>query len=94
MTRGAFFIIFEEVHALREQKMAVQYLTDAKGKKVAVVVPLAEWEALQAKLRDLTYEELSPEEVAGSEAAWQDFLAGKTKPLAQVIKEQLHDRED
>jgi len=32
--------------------MAVQYLTDAKGKKVAVVVPLKEWEALQAKLRD------------------------------------------
>jgi len=42
--------------------MGVQYLTDAKGKKVAVVVPLKEWEALQAKLRDLTYEELSPEQ--------------------------------
>ncbi len=74
--------------------MAVQYLTDAKGKKVAVVVPLKEWEALQAKLRDLAFEELTPAEAAASEAAWQDYLAGKTKPLAQVIKEQLHDRED
>ena len=74
--------------------MAFQYLTDAKGKKVAVVVPLKEWEALQDKLRDLTYEELTPAEAATSEAAWQDFLAGKTKSLAQVIKEQLHDRED
>jgi PHD/YefM family antitoxin component YafN of YafNO toxin-antitoxin module len=74
--------------------MAVQYLTDAKGKKVAVVVPLKEWEALQAKLRGLTLEELTPAEASASEAAWQDFLAGKTKPLAQVIKEQLHDRED
>ena len=74
--------------------MTVQYLTDAKGKKVAVVVPMAEWEALQAKLRDLTYEELTPQEAAASEAAWEDYLAGKTKPLSQVIKEQLHDRED
>jgi PHD/YefM family antitoxin component YafN of YafNO toxin-antitoxin module len=74
--------------------MIVQYLTDAKGKKVAVVVPLKEWEALQAKLRDLTSVELSPEEAAASDAAWEDFLAGKTKPLAQIIKEQLHDRED
>jgi PHD/YefM family antitoxin component YafN of YafNO toxin-antitoxin module len=74
--------------------MAVQYLTDAKGKKVAVVIPLKEWKALQAKIMDLTYEELSPEEVAASDAAWEDFLGGKTKPLAQVIKEQLHDRED
>lgn len=74
--------------------MSVQYLTDARGKKVAVVVPLAEWEALQAKLRDLSYQELSPEEAVASDVALEDFLAGKTKPLAQVVKEQLHDRED
>ncbi len=74
--------------------MPIHYLTDAQGKKVAVVVPLEEWEALQTKLRDLAYIELSPAEAAASEAAWQDFLAGKTKTLAQVIKEQLHDRED
>jgi PHD/YefM family antitoxin component YafN of YafNO toxin-antitoxin module len=74
--------------------MAVQYLTDAKGKKVAVVVPLKEWEAMQAKLLDLTPEDLTQSEAAAAKAAWEDFLAGKTKPLARVLKEQLHDRED
>jgi len=69
--------------------MPIQYITDARGKKVAVVVPLEEWEALQEKLDKLT-----PAEAAAADAAWQDYLGGKTKPLAQVIKEQLHDRED
>jgi len=49
---------------------------------------------LAGQTKGLTYEELSPEEAAASEAAWQDFLGGKTKPLAQVIEEQLHARED
>ena len=69
--------------------MPIQYITDAKGKKVAVVVPMDEWEALQEKLDKLT-----PAEAAASDSAWQDYLAGKTKPLSQVIKEQLHDRRD
>jgi len=69
--------------------MPIQYITDARGKKVAVVVPLEEWKALQEKLGKLTQAE-----AAASNAAWQDYLAGKTKPLAQVIKEQLHDRID
>ena len=69
--------------------MPIQYITNSRGKKVAVVVPLDEWQALQEKLDKLTQSE-----AAGSEAAWQDYLAGKTKPLAQVIKEQLHDRKD
>jgi len=69
--------------------MPIQYITDARGKKVAVVVPVEEWQALQEKLDKLTQAE-----AAASDAAWQDYLAGKTKPLAQVIKEQLHDRKD
>ncbi|MGA7563016.1 MAG: hypothetical protein WBW55_07440 [Desulfobaccales bacterium] len=69
--------------------MPIQYITDPKGKKVAVVVPMEEWEALQEKLDKLT-----PAEASASDAAWEDYLAGKTKPLAQVMKEQLHDRED
>jgi PHD/YefM family antitoxin component YafN of YafNO toxin-antitoxin module len=72
-----------------EANMPIQYITDARGEKVAVVVPLAEWEALQEKLDKLT-----PAEAAASDDAWQDYLAGQTKPLAQVVKEQLHDRED
>ena len=69
--------------------MPIQFITDDRGKKVAVVVPLEEWEALQEKLDKLT-----PAEAAASDAAWEDYLAGKTKPLAQVIKEQLDERED
>ena len=72
-----------------EANMPIQYITDARGKKVAVVVPVEEWQALQEKLDKLTQAE-----AAASDAAWQDYLAGKTKPLAQVIKEQLHDRKD
>jgi PHD/YefM family antitoxin component YafN of YafNO toxin-antitoxin module len=72
-----------------EPNMPIQYITDSRGKKVAVIVPLEEWEALQEKLDKLT-----PAEAAASDDAWQDYLAGKTKPLAQVIKEQLHDRDD
>jgi PHD/YefM family antitoxin component YafN of YafNO toxin-antitoxin module len=69
--------------------MPIQFITDARGKKVAVVVPVEEWQALQEKLDKLT-----KAEAAASDAAWQDYLAGKTKPLSQVIKEQLHDRRD
>ncbi len=69
--------------------MPIQYLTNAKGKKVAVVVPLEEWQALQEKLDKLTQAE-----AAASDAAWADYLAGETKPLARVRKEQLHDRRD
>ena len=29
--------------------MPIQYITDSRGKKVAVIVPLEEWEALQEK---------------------------------------------
>jgi PHD/YefM family antitoxin component YafN of YafNO toxin-antitoxin module len=72
-----------------ETTMPIHYITDARGKKVAVVVPLEEWEALQEKLDKLT-----PAEAAAADDAWQDYLAGKSKPLAQVIKEQLHDREN
>ena len=72
-----------------EANMPIQYITDVLGEKVAVVVPLAEWEALQEKLDRLT-----PAEAAAADDAWQDYLAGQTKPLAQVVKEQLHDRED
>lgn len=69
--------------------MPIQYITNARGKKVAVVVPLEEWEALQERLDKLT-----PAEAAASDDAWQDYLAGKTKPLSQVIKEQLNERDD
>ena len=72
-----------------EANRPIQYIINSRGKKVGVIVPLEEWEALQEKLDKLT-----PAEAAASDEAWQDHHAGKTKPLAQVIKEQLHDRND
>jgi hypothetical protein len=69
--------------------MSIQYVTDAEGHRVAVVVPIEQWEAMQAKLDGLALDEIE-----ASDKAWQDYLGGKTKPLAQVIQEQLHDRAD
>jgi hypothetical protein len=57
--------------------MADQYLAAAQRKKVALVVPLKEWAAFQAKLRDLIHEELTPEEAAASAGAFPDFLVGR-----------------
>jgi hypothetical protein len=39
-------------------------------------------------------ETLTAEEIAEAEAGWQDYLAGRSKPLEQVLQEQLHDRAD
>jgi hypothetical protein len=74
--------------------MADQYLAAAQGKKAALVVPLKEWEAFQAKLRDLIHEELTPAEAAASASAFPDFLVGWPINLPEVkaqekIKEKL-----
>jgi hypothetical protein len=37
---------------------------------------------------------LTDEEIRASEAGWSEYLAGKSKPLAQVIREQLKERDD
>lgn len=37
---------------------------------------------------------LSKEEIEVSERSWQEYLEGKSKPLARVIKDQLLDRDD
>ncbi|MGD0113897.1 MAG: helix-turn-helix domain-containing protein [Armatimonadota bacterium] len=51
---------------------------------------------LDAFLRSLTEDDipLTPEEIADVQAGWADYLAGKGKPLDQVIQEQLRDRAD
>jgi hypothetical protein len=37
---------------------------------------------------------LNEEEIAASEEGWRAYLEGRTKPLSQVIKEQLDERKD
>ena len=72
--------------------MNIQYVTDEQGQKVAVVIPIKEWEAIQA--RGIEYaDDVTPEEIAEAEAAWADHVAGKDPgtPLNQLEKELLHD---
>ncbi|MEW6227213.1 MAG: helix-turn-helix domain-containing protein [Bacillota bacterium] len=53
-------------------------------------------EALESFLRENANraENLTPSEAAAAEAGWRDYLAGRSKPLDQVIREQLHERAD
>ena len=71
--------------------MEYQYVTDKNGKTLAVVVPLQEWEALQAKMEE---ECLTDAEIEEAEQSWRDYLAGKGEPVEQVRKELLEDRND
>ncbi len=71
--------------------MEYQYVTDKNGKTLAVVVPLQEWEALQAKMEE---ECLTDAEIEEAEQSWRDYLAGKGEPVEQVMKELLEDRND
>lgn len=65
-----------------------QYITDANGKRISVVLPLDEFESLLERA-----EEPAPHELADSEAAWQDWLSGQDQgePLEQVRRELLHE---
>jgi len=37
---------------------------------------------------------LTPSEIRDSEVGWAEYLAGKSKPLKQVVREQLRNRHD
>jgi hypothetical protein len=49
-----------------------QYITDASGKPVSVVLPLEEFESLLEQADAPT-----PQELAESDAAWQNWLSGQ-----------------
>jgi hypothetical protein len=71
--------------------MEYQYITNKAGKRIAVVVPLKEWETLQSKMKE---ECLTDAEIREAEQGWKDYLAGKGEPIDQVKKELLVDRDD
>lgn len=73
--------------------MPVQYLTDDQG-RTAVVVPIEEWENLQAHIEYAS--DATPEDIAEANAAWEEHLMGpsKAKSIEQVIAEQLERRDD
>lgn len=66
--------------------MSVQFVTNAKGLKVAVQIPITEWEAIQERLARQAGDALSSTAAARADEAWQEYLAGKTRTLAQVKK--------
>jgi hypothetical protein len=53
-----------------ESRMPVQYLTDAQGKRVAVQIPIDEWENLQAHIEYA--DDVTHEEIAAAKAAWDE----------------------
>ncbi len=67
--------------------MGIQYQTDEQGNRVAVVVPLAEWEAIQERLKEPNEETAQameegrhPEKLSGyasTEALWADLEQGE-----------------
>jgi len=74
--------------------MPVQYLTDDQGRRTAVVVPIEEWENLQAHIEYAS--DVTAEEIAEANAAWDEHLKEpvKAKSIEQVIVEQLERRDD
>jgi hypothetical protein len=67
--------------------MNVQYITDEQGKKIAVIVPLAEWEALQAHIEYA--DDVPPELIAEAEKALAEYEADPStaQPIEEVMKE-------
>jgi hypothetical protein len=74
--------------------MSVQYLTDDQGRRTAVVVPIDEWENLQAHIAYAS--DATPEEIVEANAEWEEHLKEptKAKSVEQVIAEQLEGRDD
>lgn len=74
--------------------MSVQYLTDDQGRRTAVVVPIEEWENLQAYIEYAS--DATPEEIVEAKAEWEEHLQqpSKAKSIGQVIVEQLERRDD
>jgi len=74
--------------------MSVQYLTDDRGRRTAVVVPIEEWENLQAHIEYAS--DATPEEIVEANAEWEEHLKAptKAKSVEQVIVEQLERRDD
>lgn len=69
--------------------MNVQFLSNEKGKKTAVVIPIKDWEEIQEKLKlkdSDFWEELPVHVKEGIGNAQKQSLAGETKPHDEVMK--------
>lgn len=69
--------------------MNVQFLSNEKGKKTAVVIPIKDWEEIQEKLKlkDVDFWETLPEHVRdGINRGQKQSLAGETKSHDEVMQ--------
>lgn len=71
--------------------MAIQYQTDEQGRRVAVVVPLAQWELLQDIRPGDPEDGVTPEEAARMAQAWEEYRRGEFSDLDDVRKRLLGD---
>lgn len=63
--------------------MGIQYQTDEQGNRVAVVVPLEQWEAMQAELRGEA--RLTPEDETDRHDAYEALSRGDALDLCQAM---------
>ncbi|NDY55691.1 hypothetical protein G3N56_02905 [Desulfovibrio sulfodismutans] len=63
--------------------MSVQYMTDEAGRKVAVVIPVAQWEAIQSELRGEAV--LSVQDEADRREAYAELAAGESLDLGRAM---------
>ena len=69
--------------------MNVQFLSNEKGKKTAVVIPIKAWEEIQEKLNlldDDFWNDLPNHVKEGISRGQKQALAGETKPTDEVMK--------
>jgi PHD/YefM family antitoxin component YafN of YafNO toxin-antitoxin module len=63
--------------------MGIQYMTDEAGRKVAVVISLAQWEAIQSELRGDAV--CSPQDEADRREAYDELAAGESLDLGRAM---------
>ncbi|MHC1790611.1 hypothetical protein [Solidesulfovibrio sp.] len=63
--------------------MSIQYQTDEQGNRVAVVIPLAEWEAIQAEL--LGDAQLTSKDETDRREAYAELERGETLDLGRAM---------
>jgi predicted negative regulator of RcsB-dependent stress response len=63
--------------------MSIQYQTDEQGQRIAVVIPVDEWEALQAELRGDAL--LSPKDEEDRRDAYEALVRGEALDLGRAM---------
>jgi len=68
--------------------MNIQYITNEKGRKTAVVVSLNEWEKIMAKVRAFEEMEfLTPEDERDRKQAVSELQKGEALDLREALRE-------